>query len=111
MTDFKKQGRRNRQKGHDTERWVARELREMGYEDAKRDLEYQFGKGYDVHGGPFLVQCKRGKKYANPNKIEEVPQTKDKIPLLLAWCDRRDPIVCLYWRDFRALMEKTETSI
>lgn len=53
--------------------------------------------------GIFLPQCKRGRDYANPNKIKEV-RSDDGIPLLFTKGDRKKSMVCMYEEHFWYLL-------
>lgn len=101
-------GKGCRAKGHSFERWVAEKFRRI-FPDAKRHLEYQMGEanGRDISGaGEWLVQCKRNRKYANPNKILEVQicPIEGGKPVLITKGDNLEPMACLYFSDFLKLL-------
>ena len=52
-------GRKSRDKGHNFERQIARELREVGFPEARRHLEYQDGEanGVDIQGFGDIVMA------------------------------------------------------
>ena len=57
-------GKASRDKGHNFERWVAKQLREI-WPDAKRGFQTRGGTAEepDVKGcGPFAIECKAHKK-------------------------------------------------
>lgn len=89
----------SRTKGHSFERWTASKLRKI-YPNARRHLEYQMGEanGRDIaNTGAFLFQCKRGRKYANPNKIQEIQidPIEGGTPVLVTKGDNAEPLACL----------------
>ena len=97
-------GNGQRVKGQSFERKTAIEMREIGYPDAKRELEYQEARGVDVAGcKPFEIQCKIGKKHsvrANYNEIN----TTDIGVLRVKW-DRSDDLAVLSWEDFKIIAQ------
>lgn len=104
------QGKANRRKGHDFERWLARELKEL-YPDAKRNLEYQKDQanGRDLaNTGGFLFQCKRGRLYAPITAIEEiqVDPIDGGVPVLVTKGDGKEPMAVLSFTAFKRLVRK-----
>lgn len=100
-------GKRSRTKGHQFERDIAKDFRGLGFDDAKRHLEYQAGEanGVDLSGtGRWRVQCKRYAKYTNPSRIEEIQDSGDGIPLLITKADHKKAIACLYWSDLMKIL-------
>lgn len=98
-------GKLSRTKGHSYEREIAIRFRDL-YPNAKRKLEYQLDEctGVDLEGvGPFLVQCKRLKKYASISKIKEVQG--EGIHALVTKGDRERDVVCLYLDDFLKILK------
>lgn len=95
-------GKRSRDRGLNFEREIANVLRPL-FPNAKRHLESQSqeAKGYDLDNTePFLIQCKRNKKYCSISKLTE-PQCKEgEIPMLITKGDRTQPVVCMYLDDF-----------
>lgn len=105
-----KMGKRVRRRGLSFERDVANIFKAKSiFKDAKRHLEYQADEaalGIDiVNVGDFAPQCKRGKKYAQPNKIFEVLKTDDNIPLLISKADNSPVLVTLDFEKFLELVE------
>lgn len=103
-------GRRSRTKGHAFERWVAKKLRRR-FPDAKRHLEYQFSEanGVDLVGTyPYLIQCKRMKRYASLAAISEVTidPIEGGIPVLITKADRGDVLAALPFSEFLRLINK-----
>lgn len=106
-------GKRSRTKGHSYERAIAIDLQKIGYEKARRQLEYHAddAKGYDIANcEPFFIQCKKMKKYAPLTKIQEVQCDRElgDIPVLVTAGDRQEDIVAMYWSDFLALLRKAK---
>ena len=98
----------SRQRGQTYEREICKEFKDKTpYKEVKRHLEFQkeeAREGRDLDNtGVFAVQCKRGRKYANPNKIEEVNRP-DLIPLLITRADNKHSIACLYLDDLFDLL-------
>lgn len=88
-----------RRKGHGFEREVAVMLRPY-YPDAKRQLEYQEGLGYDLQNtGDLSVQCKVGKSFKIENALKEAIRPK-KIAVAITKRDKEDIVVSMYWKDF-----------
>jgi hypothetical protein len=101
-------GRGCRTKGHSFERWCAEQFRKV-FPDAKRHLEYQAGEalGRDLaNTGDYLVQCKRGRKYCNPSRIEEIQidPIECGIPVLITKGDDKEPLACLPLSSFLKLL-------
>jgi Holliday junction resolvase len=91
----------NRTKGHDFEREIAKDFREIGYPEAKRNLEYNEGDtGIDLVGtGVFDVQCKRRKSYVSINTIFEIKG--EGIPLLITKANGREAMAVIPWKFFK----------
>lgn len=102
----------SRTKGHSYEREIAKEFREMGFPNAERQLEYQISEALGVdlkHTDPFLVQCKRGRKWASISKIKEIKRSSDEhIPLLITKGDREESVVVMYLKDFKEVIKQTK---
>ncbi len=121
----------SRTKGHSWERDCAIEFRKLGWIDARRHLEYQDGEAYGVdlaNTEPFIVQCKRGAKYASITALEEIqpksmtytppvsdieeddgietikPSSTKLIPLLLTKGDHKKEVAVLYWEDLKEII-------
>ena len=94
-----KSGKTARRKGHNFEREVAKLLRNY-YPNAKRQLEYQEGVGFDIaETGDLSVQCKVGKSFKIEKALKEA-ERPDKIPMAITKRDREEIVVSLYWKDF-----------
>ena len=94
-----KSGKTARRKGHNFEREVAKLLRQY-YPNAKRQLEYQEGVGFDIaETGDLSVQCKVGKSFKIEKALKEA-ERPDKIPMAITKRDREEIVVSLYWKDF-----------
>ena len=94
-----KSGKTARRKGHNFEREVANLLKPY-YPDAKRQLEYQEGLGYDIQNtGNLSIQCKVGKSFKIEKALAEAVRDKF-IPVAITKRDREDIVVSMYWKDF-----------
>lgn len=73
-------GARERRKGHDFERKVARDLRKID-PSARRVLEYQEGLGYDIHLErlPIIVQVKSAKRVGFIAALQEAVEAKERL--------------------------------
>lgn len=94
-------GASQRRKGHDYEREIARQLREI-FPTARRGLQYQDGIGCpDVAGTPFHVECKRGAKPNPRAALKQAIDDADKgmIPLCVIKDDRCEPFAVMRWSD------------
>jgi hypothetical protein len=101
-------GRGCRKKGHDFERWVAKELQGL-FPEARRHLEYQSreANGVDiVNTQPYLFQCKRGRRYASLSTIKEIQicPIEGGIPVLVTKGDNEEPLACIPWVKFKRLL-------
>ena len=86
---------------------MQKSFRQLGFENARRHLEYQDGEanGIDLaNTGRFKVQCKRHKDYVSISKINEVVSSGNDIPLLITKGDRKVPMVVLRWDDFKMIL-------
>lgn len=98
-------GKMQRDKGANYEREIARQLRALFPDAARNVTETQHGQGVDlVNTGNLRIQCKRHKQYAPITRIEEVPRTPDKIPVLITRGDRKEDVAVLYLSDFLAIL-------
>jgi hypothetical protein len=94
-----KSGKTARRKGHNFERDVANMLKPY-FPNAKRQLEYQEGLGYDIQGTDNLsIQCKVGKSFKIEKALAEAIRD-DFIPIAITKRDREDIVVSMYWKDF-----------
>ena len=92
-------GKTARRKGHNFEREVANLLK-IYFPDAKRQLEYQEGLGYDIQNtGDLSIQCKVGKSFRIEKALKEAIQPK-KVAVAVTKKDREYIIVSMYWKDF-----------
>jgi len=92
-------GKTSRTKGHNFERETAKLLRQY-YPNAKRQLEYQEGVGFDIaETGDLSVQCKVGKSFKIEKALKEALRP-DKIAVAITKRDREDIVVSMYWKDF-----------
>lgn len=101
-------GKASRTKGHSFERWVSKKIRGI-FPQAKRKLEYQTeeAKGIDVeNAGPYLIQCKRGKRYASLRAIQEVQidPIDGGIPVLITKGDHQEALAAIPFPHFLELV-------
>ncbi len=62
-------------------------------------------KGHDlINTEQFKVQCKRGRKYRNPNVLEDIEVEEGEVPILMTRADRKKTVVCMYESDFFDLL-------
>lgn len=99
-----------RRKGHSFERWCAEQFRKV-FPHAKRHLEYQASeaRGVDLDNtGQYLVQCKRGRRYASLSAIFEIQPCpiEGGIPVLVTQGDSTQPLACLPLSHFLKLLKK-----
>jgi hypothetical protein len=107
---MKLSGKSCRRKGHQFERECAAAFR-LVFPDAKRHLETRKSDvtGADLENTPgFLIQCKRGRKYAPLSKINEVQidPLEGGIPVLVTKADNHEALAALPLSDFLRLLRK-----
>lgn len=99
-------GAMQRKKGHNFEREIAKDFKELGFDEARRHLEYQDGEanGVDISNtGVFRVQCKSKQAYVSVNTINEI-QVSDGIHLLLTKANRKPTMAILKWDDLKKIL-------
>lgn len=87
-----------RQKGHAFERFIAKVFRDLGYDKAHRQLEFQINNAHGIdlaETGRYAIQCKKTKKYVPMNTIQEVKCSDDQVPVLIAAGDNQEPLVTI----------------
>jgi hypothetical protein len=104
-------GRYSRRKGHDFERRVAKDLREIGYEDARRGLQSQGGEEMppDVIAPPFAIQCKNHAKKVHYRKAMEQAEgecPKGHYPVVVVKEGRQKPLVIMTYEDWLDLVRQ-----
>lgn len=63
-------------------------------------------KGHDIiNCEQFKIQCKRNRKYANPNKIEEVQIEDGEVPILMTRGDNKKTMVVLPADEFFKILK------
>jgi Holliday junction resolvase len=77
---------RNRTAGHNFERLIVKELKELGYDvvSARSESKNMDDRGVDIFGPdfPYYVQCKNSKTYQKLHELitsEKLPKDKDTI--------------------------------
>jgi len=106
-------GKSQRTKGHNFERWVARELRAIYGADVCRGLQSFSGKAApDVNGVPDMwIECKVG---ARPNiraaLLQAEQATDGRTPVAICKFDRdpSGPIVSMRWDAWADMLFKLE---
>ncbi len=110
-------GKSSRRKGHDWERDVARQMRDIFGDRVKRGWQVREGTDApDVDGTPFWIECKKGKK---TNIRAALLQAQDAAGHLHGAGDNRPPLaVCkddgmratatMYLDDFLDLVKEWE---
>jgi len=103
-------GRSSRRKGHDYERAVARDLREVFGGDVRRGLQFRDGADApDVVAPCFWVECKRGKR-TNPNaalrQATEASDGKGLWPVAVCKNDNEPATVTMSFEDFLDLVRE-----
>lgn len=98
----------SRTKGHSFEREMANEFRDLGFKEARRQLEYHVmdANGVDLQKvEPFAVQLKKYKGYVPINVIEEIkPKTDFQIPLLITAADGKEPMAVISWENLKMMI-------
>ena len=93
-----------RRKGHNFERWVARQLREIFGAQVKRGIQTREGgsEAGDVVGTPFHIECKVGKKHSPRAALAQSTQDASPglIPIAVIKDDRKPPFVVMSFEDF-----------
>lgn len=103
-------GAGRRRKGHDFERWVAKELRPI-FSGARRGLQYQDGQSPpDVIGTPYHIECKKGKR--TDIKAAMVQAERDAIAqggglptVAITKDDDKSALVTMNWATWVAMLE------
>jgi hypothetical protein len=99
----------SRTKGHSWERELARQFREMGWEKAIRNLEYQDNElcGKDLAGtAPYIIQAKCTKKYVSMSTFDEIKPKDGEIPLLIAKANNKEVLAVMRWEDLKKIIKK-----
>ncbi len=91
------------------ERWTANEMKKV-FPDARRHLEYQDSEalGRDIaNSGDYLIQCKRGRRYASLSAIKEIQicPIEGGIPVLITRGDNTEALACLPFTHFLKLIK------
>jgi len=101
-------GKTSRTKGHSFERKVAKDMQEIGFPKARRQLEYHAddANGIDIQNtGRFKIQCKAMKKQPNvPEVMKNIQTKRDDIPVVVYKVDRKGTYVAFKYEDALSLM-------
>ena len=104
-------GRASRTKGHDFERKIARELRELTGLPWKRGFQTRGGGEEEADvvckGVPLHIECKKGKRppmRAALLQAEDDAQAGD-TPFAIVAIDREEPIVLIRWEGFKRFLD------
>lgn len=104
----KKTGKRNRERGAETENHVVKDLRELGAEGIEKSREYHVPRVWDVRctlcGHQFYFQVKRRKSWKWFTSFLKKMKTK-RLNLLFIHVDFHEPFVCIRWSDFCRLVQ------
>ena len=91
-------------KGKTFERWVARYLRESGYEEARRGQQFKGGADSpDVIGlDGFHIECKNTQQWNAYKFVEQSERDagENEKPIVIAKKNRKRPLVMMYLDDF-----------
>src|SRR5690606_12016009 len=104
-----------RSKGHNFERDCANALVSV-FPEARRQLEYHADDalGCDIQNTyPYLIQCKKFKKYVNPSVIKEVQCERilGEVPILVTAGDFLEPLAILPWTELIRLLKIEKDSL
>lgn len=78
----------SRRRGHDYERLIAKELKEMGFDvvTARSESRNMDNKGIDIFGNiPFHIQCKLSKDRPNYHNLITSPLLQDEVKSLVVF--------------------------
>jgi len=104
-------GKGARAKGHSFERKVVNDLREVDV-TAKRNLEYQEGKGFDIDTRlPYLIQCKNQKRVNWIKAMSEIPEEEGFIPVVAGKVTRKGEFAFLKWSDFLNMVKRIHIGV
>ena len=103
-------GRSSRRKGHDYERAVARELREVFGDDVRRGMQFRDGADApDVVVPCFWVECKRGKRTSPVAALRQAAtasEGKGLWPIAVCKDDNEPATVTMSFEDFLDLVRE-----
>ena len=102
-------GKANRRKGHNFERQVVNDLKEI-FPEAKRQLEYQTDEcqGIDIaNTGKYKIQCKCKKRYVSVNTIKEIKCGPEDVPILITKQIWEPSMAILPWEELKVLLRNT----
>ena len=104
-------GKGARSKGHQWERQIARDLREID-QTAKRNLEYQEGSGYDIDTTlPYRIQAKSRKQINFLSALQEIPENDGNIPVVAGKITGKGEYAFMKWSDFLWLVTRAHIQV
>ena len=99
-----------RRKGHDSERWVARQLREIE-PSVKRGLQSRGGTAEepDVHFPGLHIECKCQKRPDAWAALKQAAEAAAGTDVPVAICKRSgtEPVVTMHFADWVAMLRKS----
>lgn len=104
-------GAAERRKGHDFERLIAKDLRQI-FPGAKRGLnQVRLGEGADVEIPWFFIECKHHKVAPLRSALKQAQDNTDgRMPVAICKDNHADPIVLMSYEDFKKLLQLVKTS-
>ncbi len=113
LRNKRRRSRGARTKGLSFEREIAIALRPV-FPNARRLLENHSddANGVDIlHTGDYKFQCKRLRKYCNPNRIEEVQcdEVIGEVPVLITQGDRKRILAIIPFEELLRLLKLSES--
>lgn len=106
----KQNGKYSRRKGHQFERDIANQLKDI-FPEARRQLEYHSAdaNGVDIQNTEsFFFQCKKYKSYVPCTKINEIrcDRSLGEVPILVTAGDNLEPLAVLPFKDLLNLIRE-----
>ena len=104
-------GKGARAKGHNWERKVANDLKVVD-STARRKLEYQEGKGYDIDTKlPYRIQAKSQKRVNWLSALEEIPESDGSVPIVAGKVTGKGEFAFLKWSDFIWIIKRLHITV
>jgi hypothetical protein len=105
---MRRQGRRNRLRGQETERYVENELKREGATEVEKSREYHRPRSWDVRGvfgrTSLYIQVKRKKTWNVVTRIIDKMKGK-QVNVVFYHVDFHENFVMLRWTDFLKLLK------